>query len=67
MPRPEAAPVGAACETCGAAEDVRMESSRTMYPWDGAGEDPNRDRALCRPCAEEHHRHWDEMWAQARP
>lgn len=41
---------------------VEQESSRTMYHWDGTGEDPNRDPWLCRDCARIHHEHWDEMW-----
>jgi hypothetical protein len=43
---------------------VKPESSRTMYHWNGEGEDPNRDVWLCRRCAKEHHEHWDDMWAQ---
>jgi len=57
---------------CGSREGVKMESSRTMYEvpvptrFDRVLEeiplDPNRDIPLCRDCAEEHHRHWSEMW-----
>lgn len=43
--------------------EVKPESSRTMYHWDGKGEDPNRCRWLCRPCAKMHHEHWDDMWS----
>lgn len=52
------------CEVdgCGETEGVQLEPSRTAYHWDGKGEDPNRPVALCRPCAEAHHEHWDEMW-----
>lgn len=38
------------------------ESSRTMYFWDGKGEDPNADVFLCRSCAADHHSFWDERW-----
>jgi hypothetical protein len=44
-------------------EGVRWHSSRTMYHWDGVGEDPNQPVALCPACAEEHHEHWDDMWS----
>jgi len=44
---------------------VQLESSRTMYHWDGKGEDPNRDVWLCPDCAKEHHDYWDEMWSYA--
>ncbi len=43
---------------------VKLEPSRTLYHWDGEGEDPNRARALCRDCAEAHHAHWDSMWQE---
>jgi hypothetical protein len=52
------------CSACGHTEDVRWEPSRTQYPWDGEGEDPNAPEALCRPCAKLHHEHWDGMWAE---
>lgn len=42
---------------------VRREPARTMYAWDGQGEDPNADLMLCRDCAAEHHANWDERWA----
>ena len=44
-------------------EGVLLHSSRTAYHWDGEGEDPNRHRALCPACAEEHHASWDDMWS----
>jgi hypothetical protein len=67
-------PVSHGCEECWEESErtqrvtkgVRLESSRTMYPFDGvlgSKEDPNRPRALCRRHAREHHKHWDEMWA----
>jgi hypothetical protein len=43
---------------------VELESSRTMYVWDGQGEDPNRPRALCRDCAKLHHEEWDTAWRE---
>jgi hypothetical protein len=56
------------CETprCGATVGVELESGRTAYHYEGvpgAPEDPNRPLWLCRPCAEEHHDYWDEMWS----
>jgi len=42
--------------------EVQLESSRTMYDWDGKGLDPNADVPLCINCAEEHHKYWDERW-----
>lgn len=59
------------CEMCTyfgherSASDIKLEASRTAYPWDGKGEDPNRSTWLCRECASEHHAHWDDMWRQA--
>ena len=57
------------CELCAGGSgdhDVREESSRTAYHWNGVGTDPNRKVFLCRPCAEEHHSYWDDMWAEWR-
>ena len=50
------------CEQCGSMAGCFQEPSRTMYHWSGEGEDPNRDRRLCRACAAEHHDYWDGMW-----
>lgn len=50
------------CERCQSTENVKMESGRTAYHWDGEGEDPNRPVALCPECAKFHHEYWDEMW-----
>lgn len=59
------APEGTDCECCGhTTRTVTMEDSRTMYDWDGVGEDPNRAKALCSMCAIEHHEYWDDMWDQ---
>lgn len=66
-------PVSFGCEYCWEENEqtervtrgVRLESSRTMYHFEGVPgtqEDPNRPRALCRRHAREHHAHWDEMW-----
>ncbi len=52
------------CLCCETAENVKMESSRTAYSWDGVGENPNADIPLCTGCAIDHHKYWDEMWAQ---
>jgi hypothetical protein len=51
------------CLNCGSAEGVEMESSRTMYHWEGEGPDPNRPLPLCRECAKEHHENWDDQWS----
>ena len=53
------------CECCGHTNGIEMEHSRTMYPFDGEPSDPanpNRDVALCRACAAEHHAYWNDMW-----
>ena len=62
------------CEHCAhwgfanVTDGVQWESSRTAYHFDGligSPDDPNRPVALCRACAKDHHRHWDDMWADA--
>jgi hypothetical protein len=61
--------VGCAFNGAVVTEGVEMESSRTMYHFDGAPgspDDPNRPIALCREHATEHHANWDEMWAEHR-
>ncbi len=50
------------CEHCDTRISVRLESSRTMYCWEGEGQDPNRPLALCACCSIEHHNNWDDMW-----
>lgn len=62
------------CEYCGDDVGVVWESSRTAYheevnAWthllENVGDappSPNRDKALCRECATEHHVNWDEQW-----
>lgn len=64
------------CEYCGDDVGVFWEGSRTMYheevnAWthllENVGDappSPNRDRALCRECAAEHHSNWDEQWRE---
>jgi hypothetical protein len=55
------------CEFCGEYNGLRLESSRTSYHWDGefdSPKDPNRDKLLCRKCAQMHHKFWDDMWTQ---
>jgi DNA-directed RNA polymerase subunit RPC12/RpoP len=53
-----------ACQYCGRrVPGVERECSRTRYPWNGEGKDPNRDVYLCRDCAKDHHEHWDDRWA----
>jgi hypothetical protein len=51
------------CERCGNKEGVELEDSRTMYHWDGKGENPNRSVFLCRACAEDHHDFWEAQWS----
>lgn len=71
-----AAPV-VPCQSCGAIKGVAYEDARTAYEvpeptfWDKVrGEEPpdmpNQPIPLCRPCAEEHHRHWDAAWQEYR-
>lgn len=50
------------CQHCKEQTTVGYEPSRTMYHWDGKGEDPNRDVLLCAKCSCEHHYYWDAMW-----
>ncbi len=55
------------CERCGKIGDhkrVKLTPSRTLYYWDGEGEDPNRGFMLCRFCAKEHNEIMDEWWAE---
>jgi hypothetical protein len=61
------------CLRCGTTEGVELESSRTMYPTEpptwlervaDIETDPNAPIPLCRECAEEHHDHWNGMWAE---
>ena len=51
------------CEYCQAMFDLDKEDSRTMYCWNGEGEDPNRPVLLCKQCAKMHHEYWDDMWS----
>jgi hypothetical protein len=55
-------PARVRCEFCDWPFGVEAEDSRTLYEWDGEGEDPNRSVKLCRVCAATHHAHWDDMW-----
>jgi hypothetical protein len=52
------------CERCGSNFFVEYASSRTQYEWDGEGDDPNRDIALCPLCEAEHNEFWDDMWRE---
>lgn len=69
----------AVCECCGSTVDVRLEDSRTAYPyeipaptvWDKVLDrepepppDPNAPVWLCRECAADHHSLWDERWSE---
>ena len=44
--------------------DALVVKAMTAYPWDGGGEDPNRDRVLCANCAREYREYWSDMWAE---
>ncbi len=50
------------CANCCSFFGLKHESSRTLYPWDGTGEDPNADLILCHRCAILHHEYWNDMW-----
>ena len=65
------------CEHCGSTDRVSFVGSMTAYHyeetvWDillyGPGEtpNPNRDKAYCPSCAEEHVAYWTEMWDEFR-
>lgn len=53
------------CEYCKSWTGLQLESSHTMYNFDGEWFDPknpNRPVFLCRCCAEQHEEFWDEQW-----
>lgn len=50
------------CEHCKTMKGLGYEDSRTMYPWNGEGKNPNAPWLLCKRCAEMHHDYWDDMW-----
>lgn len=50
------------CEECMTTENVSWRYAQTMYPWDGTGENPNRDFAACPSCYKEYVEHWKAMW-----
>lgn len=59
---------GVLCESCGAdggEHIIRWEDGRTMYVPTLEDPFPNKPVALCQPCADEHHEHWDDMFAEA--
>jgi hypothetical protein len=43
-------------------EKTKEWKQKDLKPW----EDPNRDRLLCRCCAEEHYQYWQDMWIEYR-
>lgn len=51
-----------ACANCGSQEEIRLENARTLYTQKEGEPDPNAPIPFCRPCAQEHHDHWDELW-----
>lgn len=53
------------CEDCGTKNGPICETHcRTMYSWDGVGENPNPNPVLCALCTEAYHSHWDDMFAE---
>jgi len=70
---PIAHPKGS-CECCGGTDGVALEPTRTAYSrreknaWDvileREPEDPNQPVLLCRPCAVDYNKEWDERWAE---
>ncbi len=66
-----------ACYGCGSHSEVTLQDARTAYEkprltalerleYDALEPlpDPNATIPLCPDCAEEHHQHWDDMWAE---
>lgn len=51
------------CEFCGA-EYAQLTFAMTAYPWDGKGENPNRDLLLCDYHKEEYEEHWNSLWEE---
>ena len=47
---------------CRATPSVLVDS-RTMYDWNGEGEDPNRDKIMCRECAADYNEQMNSQWA----
>jgi hypothetical protein len=53
------------CEHCDErSDDVAWSASCTAYYWNGEGEDPNRDQALCDACDTDHRAYWTERWQE---
>jgi hypothetical protein len=50
------------CGRCGSSAGVEYEPTRTAYYFEPGEPDPNVGAWLCRPCADEYHEHWDDMW-----
>ena len=52
------------CEYCKRAVDLVIETpSMTRYYFEKGQEDPNRDKILCLPCAQDHVSYWEDQWA----
>lgn len=58
--------MGSLCSTCGKTDGVGFEGADTAYGPTKEEPDPNAPLPLCRSCAEDHHAHWDAMWAEYR-
>lgn len=57
------------CECCAVVDSperlIKFEPSYTAYDWNHeTGPDPNRPRALCPQCAEEHQDYWKGLWEE---
>jgi hypothetical protein len=53
--------------TCMCGRDVEhlfATPSRTMYQWDGEGEDPNADKDLCLDCSIEYSEIMEDPWRE---
>lgn len=51
------------CECCAKDKsDVAPRPAMTAYHWDGKGENPNRDVALCDEDWEDYRAYWQERW-----
>lgn len=50
------------CECCGSFWRLDWRPSMTAYSWNGEGENPNRKRWFCEPCAGGYEDFWQSMW-----
>ncbi len=58
------------CELCHSwFSRLRLESSRTLYNFDGSWfnhNNPNKPQLYCPCCAAYHHKYWDDIWSEYR-